>query len=66
MTLSDEITSLEASLKASGRSIADVLAEAGVNRSTWTRWKNGDVRGARYDTFQRVKTAAAKRTRQRN
>lgn len=58
MTLSDEIQGIEAEIKSRGRSIADVLTQAGVNRSTWTRWKNGEVRGARYDTIQKVKAAA--------
>lgn len=58
MTLAIEIRTLEASLKAAGLQVDPILKIAEVDRSTWTRWKSGAVKGARYDTFARVRTAA--------
>lgn len=59
MSLASEITALETDLKTDGISVDAVLVKAGVDRSTWTRWKNGSVTGARYDTMQKVRSAAA-------
>lgn len=58
MTLRAEVIDMEAALKRAGVSLDAVLAQAGINRSTWTRWKAGTVKGARYDTISRVKDAA--------
>lgn len=58
MTLSDEVKALEALIIGNGVSVDAVLSEASVDRSTWTRWKNSSVKGARYDTIQRVRDAA--------
>ena len=58
MSLSDDIEALEAELTGAGVALDAVLGAAKVNRSTWTRWKNGSVKGARYDTMARVREAA--------
>lgn len=56
-TLSIEINAIEAKLKSRGVRLDAVLRLAGVNRTTWTRWKNKTVPGARYDTLSRVNSA---------
>ncbi len=58
MSLKAEISNLEESLRLAGASLDDVIESAGINRSTWTRWKNGSVQGARYDAIARVRAAA--------
>ena len=58
MTLSDEITALEGALRDADVPLDSVMESAGINRSTWTRWKNGSVQGARYDAIARVRAAA--------
>mgnify|MGYP001162867656 CR=1 FL=1 len=58
MTLSDEITDLEQALRAASVPLDSVIESAGINRSTWTRWKSGSVKGARYDTLARVRQVA--------
>lgn len=59
MTLAHEITDLETALREAGVALDGVLLSAGINRSTWTRWKNGSVQGARYDAISRVRSAAS-------
>jgi hypothetical protein len=59
MSLEREVEEIEATLSKAGVPLDVVLAKADVNRSTWTRWKNGTVKGARYDTWSKVKEAAA-------
>lgn len=59
MALKDEIAEIEATLRGAGASLERVLAEARVDRSTWTRWKNGAITGARYDNMARVREAVA-------
>lgn len=58
MSLVSEIRDLEDRLRTVGASLDGVIESAGINRSTWTRWKNGSVQGARYDTIARVRAAA--------
>lgn len=58
MSLKEDITAIEGALSEAGANLDRMLVAAGVNRSTWTRWKNGSVTGARYDTFARVRAAA--------
>ncbi len=58
MTLSAEIADLERSLREANIPLDGVITSAGINRSTWTRWKNGSVQGARYDAIARVRAAA--------
>lgn len=59
MSLKAEVEEIETALKGANVPLDVVLADAGVDRSTWTRWKSGVVTGARYDTWSRVKTAAS-------
>jgi hypothetical protein len=58
MNLQEDVLEIERALDKAGASLERMLAAAGVNRSTWTRWKNGSVTGARYDTISRVRSAA--------
>lgn len=58
MSLSAEIADLERSLREADVPLDGVITSAGINRSTWTRWKNGSVQGARYDAIARVRAAA--------
>lgn len=60
MDLQEHISALEAELKAARVPLDDVLGAANVDRSTWTRWKNGSVKGARYDTMARVMDAVSR------
>jgi predicted transcriptional regulator len=39
--VASEIKSMEDGLAACGRSVSELCAEAGINQSTWTRWKAG-------------------------
>ncbi len=55
MSLSAEIKDIEFSLRGAGADLETVLKDARVDRSTWTRWKNGSVTGARYDTMARIR-----------
>lgn len=41
MSTSDEVEALEAKIKSRGLRVDDVLRRAGIDRSTWTRWKAG-------------------------
>lgn len=56
MAFHDELAELKRTLKDAGVSVDDVLARAGVNRSSWTRWGQGNI--ARYDRWTAVKAAA--------
>ncbi|WP_091738887.1 hypothetical protein [Phenylobacterium immobile] len=57
MTLQNEIIEIEGALRTAGVPIDQILTQAGIDRSTWTRWKNGSVTGARYDSMVRVRAA---------
>lgn len=41
MTIALEIAKMEADLAAAGVTVKALCEEAGVNQSTWTRWKSG-------------------------
>lgn len=41
MDTKHEIVEFEKVVRGAGLGIADVLREAGIDRSMWTRWKNG-------------------------
>ena len=41
MSTIDEVLAFEAEIKNSGLRVDDVLRQAGIDRSTWTRWKAG-------------------------
>lgn len=43
MQVTETIADMDARLKAAGVSASEVCREAGVARSTWTRWKSGEV-----------------------
>lgn len=58
METADEIRALETRAQGAGLRIADVLRHAGVDRSMWTRWKNGDT-VPRLDNWRAVERALA-------
>jgi len=47
---------IEARAERKGLPLADVLATAGVNRSTWWRWKTGRFQ-PRAETVERIEAA---------
>lgn len=57
MSTADEITAFEKSVHDRGLRIADVLREAGIDRSMWTRWKNGST-VPRLDNWRSMERAA--------
>ena len=57
MSTADEITAFEKSVQDRGLRIADVLREAAIDRSMWTRWKNGSTT-PRLDNWRAVERAA--------
>jgi hypothetical protein len=59
MSTADEITAFEAKLSRAKLRIADVLREANIDRSMWTRWKNGTT-VPRLDNWRAVEAAAEK------
>lgn len=58
MDSSEMIRDLEAQARAKGLSISDVCQEAGVARSTFTRWKAGSHE-PNMRTFQKISEAIA-------
>lgn len=56
MAFPDELANLKTSLKAARIPVDDVLAIAGVNRSTWTRWRK--LHTPRHDRWMAVRAAA--------
>ena len=64
MSTSDEIAAFESKVDKTPRvRIADVLREAGIDRSMWTRWKNGTT-VPRLDNWRAVETAFEKLSRE--
>lgn len=59
-TPKDHVDRLASRLKEEGVPIDLVLSEAKVDRSTWTRWKQGKLT-PRMDSWMRVKAAAEAR-----
>lgn len=57
MAFKDDLAALEQSLTDAQVSVGDVLAGAGVVRSTWTRWKKGTF-GPRLQVWDAVKASA--------
>lgn len=57
MSTADEIAAFEKSVQDRGLRIADVLREASIDRSMWTRWKNGSTT-PRLDNWRAVERAA--------
>lgn len=58
MSTIDEILALEKAARAAGFRVADILRAAGVDRSTWTRWRKG-VTSPRLDNWKAVNKAVA-------
>jgi hypothetical protein len=56
MAFSDELAELKRALKEARIPVDDVLAIAGVNRSSWTRWGGNQV--PRLDRWNDVRAAA--------
>lgn len=56
MSTADEITAFEKSVQERGLRVADILREAGVDRSMWTRWKNGKT-VPRLDNWRSIERA---------
>lgn len=59
MATKDEVTAFEDQVNAAGLKIAAVLREAGIDRSLWTRWKNGTVE-PRLVSWRALEAAAEK------
>lgn len=57
MSTADEIAAFEKSVQDRGLRIADVLRAAEIDRSMWTRWKNGSTT-PRLDNWRAVERAA--------
>jgi hypothetical protein len=58
MTTAPEITVIEVDAEAAGIPMADVLAQANVNTTTWWRWKNSHS-DPRLGTLRKVSAALA-------
>lgn len=56
MSTTTEIEAFETEVRNSGLRIADVLREAEIDRSMWTRWKNGKT-VPRMDNWRAVERA---------
>lgn len=61
MSTPDEILALEKAVRIAGFRVADILRASGVDRSTWTRWRNG-VTSPRLDNWKAVNKAVAELT----
>ncbi len=59
MQLAAQSASMEERLRANRVSLAVVLSEAGIDRSTWTRWRSGATR-PRLDTWMAAQSAVEK------
>ncbi|MGV8833269.1 MAG: hypothetical protein ACOH2N_14945 [Devosia sp.] len=56
MSTTDEILALERAARIAGFRVADILRAANLDRSTWTRWRNG-VTSPRLDNWRAVHKA---------
>ena len=56
MDIPTEIRAIETAAKQRGLNIQSILDEAGIDRSTWTRWKSG-VTKPRLENWMAVKVA---------
>lgn len=63
MAFADDLTALKHDLKEARIPVDDVLAIAGVNRSTWTRW--GGQHTPRLEVWERVQEAATRLLQER-
>ncbi len=59
-TPKDHVVELESRLKLGGVKVHDVLVAANLDRSTWTRWKQGKLT-PRMDSWMRVSAEAEAR-----
>lgn len=59
MAFKDDLAELERGLATASVSVGAVLDEAGVVRSTWTRWKNGSCQ-PRLQVWTSVQDAAGR------
>lgn len=59
MQIVDEIAAIERRLRSSHVPMVKVLTEAGINRSTWTRWRSGTTR-PRLDLWLAAQSAVDK------
>jgi hypothetical protein len=59
MATKDEVTAFEDRANDAGLTIAAILREAGIDRSLWTRWKNGTVE-PRLVSWRALEAAAEK------
>jgi hypothetical protein len=57
MNTAEEIAAFETRVSEARIKIADVLREAGIDRSMWTRWRNGTT-VPRLDNWRAVESAA--------
>ena len=63
MTISAKIAQMEADLSSVGVTVKALCEEAGVNQSTWTRWKAGshaplmETWGKVCETYERIMDA---------
>lgn len=63
MAIAIEIASMERELVAAGRTVKALCDEAGVNQSTWTRWK-AESNAPNMTTWQKVLEAHQRLTSQ--
>lgn len=56
-TFKNDLHALEKALRQASVPVEDVLAAAGVDRSTWSRWKN-DRTIPRFENWLKVRNAA--------
>lgn len=56
MSTIDEVVAFEAKIKSNGLRVDDVLRKAGIDRSTWTRWKAGTT-VPRLDNWRSIEKA---------
>lgn len=54
--IADDIADMERRLAERGRTVKSLCDDAGVNQSTWTRWKAG-TNGPTLSTWGKVKSA---------
>jgi hypothetical protein len=59
MSLAAEVSGIERDLRDAGISLGTLLEKADIDRSTWTRWRSGAVRGPQLTNWNAVKAAAS-------
>lgn len=55
--LQEQISNIQQTVAAKGRSISDLCAEAGIARSTWDRWVREETT-PNFSTLDKVREAA--------